>query len=193
MFTGIIEEIGVVSRFERRHPAARLSVSASLVTQDMHIGDSIAVDGVCLTVISFESQSFTVEVQEETIDRTIFSSCRPGLQVNLERAVTPSTRLGGHYVQGHVDGIATVTSWHQEGNDWVLRCNVPQDLRKYVVEKGFITVNGISLTVAGTHGGCAIHVIPHTRAVTTLQYLTVGARVNIEVDIIAKYVESLLK
>jgi riboflavin synthase len=193
MFTGIIEEIGVVSRFERRHPAARLSVAASLVTQDMQTGDSIAVDGVCLTVISYESQAFTVDVQEETINRTIFSSCRPGLQVNLERAVTPATRLGGHYVQGHVDGVATVTAWHQERNDWVLRCDIPLPLRKYVVEKGFISVNGISLTVAGIHGGCAVHVIPHTRAATTLQHLTVGSRVNIEVDIIAKYVESLLK
>jgi len=193
MFTGIIEEIGVVSRFERKYPAACLTITAVLVIGDIKIGDSIAVDGVCLTVVSFDERSFSVDVQEESIQRSIFASYRSGSKVNLERAVTPATRLGGHYVQGHVDGVASVTSWHQEGNDWVLRITVTQQLQRYIVEKGFIAINGISLTVAGIHGGCAIHVIPLTREITTLQYLTVGSRVNIEVDIIAKYVESLVK
>jgi riboflavin synthase len=193
MFTGIVEEIGVVSRFQRRYPAARLTITSSLVISDVRIGDSIAVDGVCLTVVAFDERSFSVDVQEETVNRSVFAAYRDGMQVNLERAVTPATRLGGHYVQGHIDGVASVTSWHQEGNDWVLRLDIPQPLRKYVVEKGFVAVNGISLTVAGIHGGCAVHVIPHTREITTLQYLTVGSRVNIEVDIIAKYVESLVK
>ena len=193
MFTGIVEEIGVVSRFERSYPAALLTITASLILQDVKIGDSIAVDGLCLTVVAFDERSFSVDVQEESIKRSIFTAYRTGSKVNLERAVTPTTRLGGHYVQGHVDCVASVASWHQEGNDWVLRITVPHQLKRYIVEKGFIAVNGISLTVATVHGGCAIHVIPHTREITTLQYLTGGTGVNIEVDIIAKYVESLVK
>ena len=192
MFTGIIEEIGTVARVERAYPVYVLTVMTDSLTRDMHTGDSIAVDGVCFTVVRFDGTSFQTEVQEETVRRTIVSHYRNNTPVNLERALTPTSRMGGHYVQGHCDGTGTVTSWHQQGRDWVLKVKVPPGIRKYIVEKGFIAVNGISLTVASLSHDCSIHVIPHTRANTTLQYLRSGEQVNLEVDIMAKYVESVL-
>lgn len=194
MFTGIVEEIGKVISFDLRSPAARLVISANLIIVDIKIGDSIAIDGVCLTVIAFKSNQFTLEVQQETINKTIVSGYKVGSFVNLERAVTPTTRLGGHYVQGHIDDVVKVASWHLEGKDWVLRAKLPERLRRYVVDKGFIAINGISLTVNGairSDGAFAVNIIPLTRSITSLQYLSVGSGLNIEVDILAKYVESM--
>ncbi len=193
MFTGIIEEIGTVSRLERSYPVEKLTIKTEILTCDMRIGDSISVDGVCLTVTRYDAESFQADVQEETVRRTVFASYRAGTRVNLERALTPVSRMGGHYVQGHIDGVGTVTAWHLEGRDWVLKINVPAEIRTYLVEKGFIAVNGISLTITAMKNDCSIHVIPHTREHTTLQYLHTGSAVNLEADIIAKYVESLIR
>jgi riboflavin synthase len=193
MFTGIVEEIGTVATLTHGHPAARLTVNATLVTQAMQIGDSIAVDGICLTIVAFDSRGFTVEVQAETLARTRCSQYRPGTRINLERALTPHSRMGGHYVQGHVDDVGVVRSWRREGADWVLRVSMPPALQRYVVIKGFVALNGISLTVTKCGAEIEVHVIPHTRQATTLADMRAGDLMNIEVDVIAKYVESLLK
>lgn len=192
MFTGIVEEIGRVEAFRRGTPAARLTVAATRVLDDLKIGDSIAVDGICLTVVARRPGSFDVDVQEETLRRTALARCTPGRHVNLERALTPLSRMGGHYVQGHIDDVGVITSWHPEGADWVLRLRVPAALRRYIVEKGYLAVNGISLTVAACHPTVALHIIPLTRSATTLQYAAVGDLVNLEVDVLAKYVEALM-
>jgi len=193
MFTGITEEVGTVKSLTKSFPAARLSVNAKKILEDIKIGDSISIDGVCLTVVNFDSNSFEVDVQQETINLTRINSYRPGTEVNLERAATPQTRLGGHYVQGHIDGIGIVRSWRKINNDWVLRVSCPPELNKYIVNKGFITLNGISLTVTGKTGEIESHIIPHTRDITNLHSVTTGDKINIEVDVIAKYIEKLVK
>ena len=193
MFTGIVEEVGVIAALTRAFPAARLTVRATHVTADIKIGDSIAVDGVCLTVVAHDAASFSVDIQDETVQRTRVARYQPGQRVNLERALTPHSRMGGHYVQGHVDATGVVHAWHQEGPDWVLRVSVPPVLNKYIVEKGFIAINGIIVTVTECRRDVAVHVIPHTRAATTLADTRVGDLVNLEVDVLAKYVESLVK
>ena len=193
MFTGIIEEIGTVKSLTTSYPAARLSINAKMILDDVKIGDSISIDGVCLTVVKFDSNSFEVDVQQETINLTRISSYRPGTEVNLERAATPQTRLGGHYVQGHIDGTGIVRSWRRINNDWVLRVSCPPELNKYIVNKGFITLNGISLTVTGKTGEIESHIIPHTRDITSLRSMAIGDKINIEVDVIAKYIEKLVK
>ena len=193
MFTGIVEEIGSVKSLSRSSPAAQLSVNANKILHNINIGDSISIDGVCLTVVDFDSSSFTVEVQQETIKLTRINSYRTGTEVNLERAATPQTRLGGHYVQGHIDATGIVRSWHQQGGDWILHVSSPSELNKYIVYKGFITLNGISLTVTNMGNDIESHIIPLTRNTTNLRTLSIGDKVNIEVDVIAKYVESLVK
>ncbi len=193
MFTGIIEEIGTVKSLTTSYPAARLSINAKTILEDVRIGDSISIDGVCLTVVKFDSNSFEVDVQQETINLTRINSYRPGTEVNLERAATPQTRLGGHYVQGHIDGTGIVRSWRRINNDWVLCVSCPPELNKYIVNKGFITLNGISLTVTGKTGEIESHIIPHTRDITNLRSMTIGDKINIEVDVIAKYIEKLVK
>ena len=193
MFTGIIEEIGTVKSLTTSYPAARLSINAKTILEDVRIGDSISIDGVCLTVVKFDSNSFDVDVQQETINLTRISSYRPGKEVNLERAATPQTRLGGHYVQGHIDGTGIVRSWRCINNDWVLRVSCPVELNKYIVNKGFITLNGISLTVTGKTGEIESHIIPHTRDITSLRSMSIGDKINIEVDVIPKYIEKLVK
>jgi riboflavin synthase len=193
MFSGIIEEIGTVKSLAKSLPAARLSVNAKKILEDIKIGDSIAIDGVCLTVVNFNSTSFEVDVQQETTNLTKIGSYRPGTEVNLERAATPLTRLGGHYVQGHIDGTGIVRSWRRIGNDWVLRVSCPSELNKYIVNKGFITLNGMSLTVTGRSGEIESHIIPHTRDITNLRSTAIGDKINIEVDVIAKYIEKLVK
>jgi len=193
MFTGIIEEIGTVKSLTKSFPAARLSINARKILEDIKIGDSIAINGICLTVVNFDSASFEVDVQQETINLTGIGSYRPGIEVNLERAATPQTRLGGHYVQGHIDGTGIVRSWRRIGNDWVLRVSCPPELNKYIVNKGFITLNGISLTITGRTGEIESHIIPHTREITNLRSMAIGSKINIEVDVIAKYIEKLMK
>ncbi|MEA2558403.1 MAG: riboflavin synthase [Actinomycetota bacterium] len=191
MFTGIIEERGEV----RELSPHRLVVAARTVTVDSSVGASIAVNGCCLTVVENAGGGLTFDLSEETLTRTSLRSLRAGDSVNLERPVTLAARLGGHIVQGHVDGVGTVTAIEAaaEGGASV-SVGIPADLLRYVVEKGSITVDGISLTVAGmSASGIVIAVIPHTLAVTTLGTISIGDPVNIEVDVIAKYVERLME
>lgn len=193
MFTGLVEEVGRVAEVRRGGEAMRVRVQARRVCEGTRVGDSIAVDGICLTVVELTDDGFEVDVQEETVRRTTMGRCTPGQRVNLERALTPMSRMGGHYVQGHVDGVGVITAWHPEGRDWVLRVRVPAELRRYIVEKGFLAVNGISLTVAACQPDIAFHIIPHTREITTLRYARAGDLVNVEVDVLAKYVEALVR
>ena len=193
MFTGIIEELGVVEGIVDQRDAIRLTVRGPHVTTDSTRGDSIAVNGCCLTVAGHDGDTFTADVMRETLDRTSLGVLAPGARVNLERAVTATTRLGGHIVQGHVDGtgvlVARTPSEHWE----VVEITVPRELRRYLVVKGSITVDGISLTVAAVRPETfTVSLIPETLARTTLGLKRPGDPLNLEVDVIAKYVERLL-
>jgi riboflavin synthase len=193
MFTGIVEELGEVVRLDWHGEGAVLGVRGSTVTGDARHGDSISVSGVCLTVTSVDGDVFFADVMKETFDRSALGSVGLGERVNLERAATPSTRLGGHIVQGHVDGVGTVLS-RVPGDRWDdVRIALPPDLNRYVVEKGSICVDGISLTVVSVDDeSFAVSLIPTTLELTTLGHKDVGALVNLEVDVIAKYVEKLV-
>ena len=193
MFTGIIEELGEVVRLEPGEDSARLTVRGPRVTSDAVHGASIAVNGVCVTVVEHDDTTFTVDVMAETLARTSLGVLGAGDPVNLERAMTASGRFGGHVVQGHVDGTATVTD-RTPGDRWeVVRLTMPGDLARYVVEKGSVTVDGVSLTVAAVGDDWfTVSLIPTTLELTTLGHKAVGAPVNLEVDVIAKYVERLL-
>ena len=189
MFTGIVEELGEVVERE----GELLTLRGKLVTQDARHGDSIAVNGVCLTVTRVDGDAFTVEVMKETFDRSALGWLQPGDPVNLERAVTAATRLGGHIVQGHVDGVGTIDSKAPGGGWEDVRVTLPSGLDRYIVEKGSITVDGISLTVVAVdESGFTVSLIPTTLELTTLGRKGVGDKVNLEVDIIAKYVEKLV-
>ncbi len=190
MFTGIVEELGEVVACE----GELLTLRASVVVSDARPGDSIAVNGVCLTVVALEGDTFTVQVMKETFDRSALGSITPGEKVNLERAVTAATRLGGHIVQGHVDGVG-VSGSKAPGGGWEdVRITLPSGLDRYIVEKGSITVDGISLTVVAVdETGFTVSLIPTTLELTTMGHKGVGALVNLEVDVIAKYVEKLVK
>ncbi len=193
MFTGIVEELGTVVARDDLVDAARLTVRGPLVASDAAAGDSIAVSGVCLTVVGTDGTLFTADVMRETLDRSALGNLRPGDQVNLERAVTLTGRLGGHLVQGHVDGVGIVKA-RESAEHWAqMRIGVPAGLIRYVVSKGSITVDGVSLTVAAvTDDSLTVSLIPTTLAQTTLGGREPGDRVNLEVDIVAKYVEKLL-
>jgi riboflavin synthase len=193
MFTGIVEELGALASVIDLGDAARLSVYGPLVTADARHGDSVAVNGVCLTVVDVEDGAFTADVMKETLDRSALGTLRPGDPVNLERAATLSTRMGGHLVQGHVDGVGTVAG-REPAQYWdVVRIALPPGLSRYVVEKGSITIDGISLTVTSVdEHELAVSLIPATLKLTTLGSKPVGAPVNVEVDVVAKYVEKLL-
>ncbi|WP_017587339.1 riboflavin synthase [Nocardiopsis ganjiahuensis] len=200
MFTGIVEELGKVTSIESAGAggeAALLTVHGPLVSSDAKHGDSISVNGVCLTVVGQGEGTFTADVMKESLDRSNLGDLTPGAPVNLERATRTDTRLGGHIVQGHVDGTATLLS-RNPGDNWdVLRFGMPPELSPYVVEKGSITVDGTSLTVSAVSAPGAkdeyfeVSLIPATLEATTLGGLAVGAIVNIEVDVIAKYVERI--
>lgn len=195
MFTGIVEELGEVIALDRGGASARLTLHGPLVTEDATHGASIAVNGVCLTVVELDTAagSFTVDVMAETLSRTGLGELAAGAPVNLERAMSASARFGGHIVQGHVDGTATVL--HREpGDRWeVVTFTLPPTLARYVVEKGSITVDGVSLTVSAVGDDTfAVSLIPTTLALTTLGSRAVGDTVNLEVDVLAKYVERLL-
>ena len=193
MFTGIIEELGTVVRLDDLADAARLTVRGPQVVSDASVGDSIAVNGVCLTVAHLDSQGFTADVMAETLARTTLGAVTPGEPVNLERPVTLSTRLGGHMVQGHVDGVGTVIARHSAQHWDTVRISAPTEVLRYVVEKGSIAVDGTSLTVAGVDDSSfTVSLIPETLARTTLGHRAVGHQVNLEVDIMAKYVEKLM-
>ncbi|MFV2087996.1 riboflavin synthase [Micromonospora sp. LOL_021] len=200
MFTGIIEELGEAGPLDWHGDSGVLTVHGPLVAADARHGDSIAVNGVCLTVVSVDGQRFAVDVMKETFDRSSLGTLRPGDRVNLERAATLATRLGGHLVQGHVDGVATVVG-RNPGDRWEqVRFSLPAGLHRYVVEKGSIAVDGISLTVmevsdgdtAAAAGWFGVGLIPTTLQLTTLGRKPVGALVNLEVDVIAKYVAKQL-
>jgi riboflavin synthase len=194
VFTGIVEELGRVDRIEDLGDAARLSVAGPLVTSDAAQGDSIAVCGVCLTVVENSDGTFTADVMKETLTRSSLGALRVGSPVNLERAVTPTTRLGGHIVQGHVDGVGEVLDRTPAEHWELVRVSLPESLNRYVVDKGSITVDGISLTVAAVDDvSFTVSLIPETLARTTLGSAPPGTPVNLEVDVIAKYVERLVR
>lgn len=193
MFTGIIEELGNVKSIEERGENARIIISARLVTEGTNHGDSIAVNGVCLTALDIQPDSFAADVSRETLQRSTLGRLRPGAPVNLERAVTPVTRLGGHIVQGHVDARGQFVSVEDHGESWTIRFAYPGDIGKYLVFKGSVAVEGISLTIAAlTDDFFEIAIIPKTWEVTNLSHLQPGDDVNIEVDVMGKYVEKLL-
>ncbi|MFC0315390.1 riboflavin synthase [Gordonia phosphorivorans] len=196
MFTGIVEERGEIVAREDLDQAARFSIRGPLVTSDAAYGDSIAVNGVCLTVVEHADGIFTVDVMAETLRRSSLADLSPGAPVNLERAMAADGRFGGHIVQGHVDGVGTIASISPTPNWTVVRIGLPADLERYVVEKGSITLDGTSLTVSAVGAGddgpwLEVSLIPTTLAETTLGLAEVGSPVNLEVDVIAKYVERL--
>ncbi len=193
MFTGIIEELGEISSLEKHTKGARIKISAKIVTADVNEGDSIAVNGVCLTALDITANSFAADVSQETLDRSTIGDLKIGSKVNLERAVTPSTRLGGHIVQGHVDGRGKFLQAVREGDFWTVKIGFPKEIGQYLVYKGSISVEGISLTISNlTDDYFEIVVIPKTWELTNLSALKKGDAVNLEVDIIAKYVERIM-
>ena len=193
MFTGIVEELGEIVAIEHGAESAVVRVRGPLVTQDATAGASIAVNGVCLTVVERDGETFSVDVMAETLNRSSLGSLRAGAPVNLERAMTASARFGGHIVQGHVDGTAQILA-RLPGDNWeVVQLSLPPEVSRYVVEKGSITVDGVSLTVSDiTEDTFSVSLIPTTLELTTLGHKGVGDAVNLEVDVIAKYVERLL-
>lgn len=193
MFTGLVEEQGSVVGVESLGDSVRLTLRGPVVTSDASHGDSIAVNGCCLTVIDLDGDAFTADVMQESLTRTALSDLSVGSSVNLERAVAAGARLGGHIVQGHVDGVGSLLERTPSEHWDVLRFSLPAELARYVVEKGSITVSGVSLTVVEvTEDTFSVSLIPTTLADTILGKLTPGDRVNLEVDIVAKYVERLL-
>jgi len=206
MFTGITEQVVNIESLDHSETGGRLRVSFrgtatagsapendSTIAQDTKLGDSISVNGCCLTVVEFTADHFTADLSGETLRRTNFGEKNPGHLVNLERPLAAGGRLGGHFMQGHVDGVGRVTRLAPEGENWWLSVRVPQDLRRYVAEKGSIALDGISLTVARWHEGIAdIAIIPFTYARTNVHSMSVNDAINIETDVLAKYVESLL-
>lgn len=192
MFTGIVEEIGIVKSISRGQSAC-ISVECAKVLEDVKIGDSIAIDGVCQTVTSFDKNSFSAQVSQETLSVTTFSKIKTGTKVNLERALTLNGRLGGHIVTGHIDGLAKLKKIQQKGEFYDITFEAEKELTKYVAKKGSVAINGISLTVADINSNeFSIALIPQTYKNTTLDQLQSGDFVNIEVDILAKYIEKFL-
>jgi riboflavin synthase len=194
MFTGIVEELGTVERVEDQGDAVRLTIRAETVLDDVRLGDSIAVNGCCLTVAERTDHLWTADLMQETLDQTSLRGARPGDRVNLERAVTPTTRLGGHIVQGHVDAVGEIVSRTPSEHWEVVDIAMPRELARYVVDKGSITVDGVSLTVvAAGEDRFTVSLIPETLARTTLGHRQPGDRVNLETDVIARHVERLLR
>jgi riboflavin synthase len=193
MFTGIIEEMGSVRALRREGIAARLTVSASTVLGGTAIGDSICVNGVCLTVVDLAKDGFSADVAAETLKVTNLGELKIGANVNLERALQLSARIGGHLVSGHVDAVGRIREKREEGNGWRIFIDAPETVLRYVIKKGSIAIDGISLTVADVdRSGFSIAMIPHTAKLTTLGFKAGGDSVNLEADIMGKYVERLL-
>ena len=194
MFTGIVEETGKIASIERKGDFAVLTVKCSKVLENSKLGDSIAVNGVCLTATSLSADSFSADISYETIKKSTFADISTGSEVNLERALTLSTRLGGHMVSGHVDAVGVIEKFAQKQSAYVLTIRYPEEIDRYIADKGSVCVDGISLTTARCSGGTfEIAVIPHTYEQTSLKGKRQGARVNLEVDMIARYLEKLLK
>ena len=193
MFTGIVRERGRVTRVDGGADGVRLEVEAPETAAAAHTGDSVALDGVCLTATDVSDGRIAFHAVPETLDRTTLAALEPGAEVNVEPALRAGEPLGGHYVQGHVDGVGRVTDARPEGDGLRLRLDVPPELLRYCVPKGSIAVQGVSLTIAALDDqGVEIALVPHTLAATTLPALRPGAEVNLEVDVLAKYVERLL-
>jgi len=194
VFTGLVEETGRVETIAERPAGRRFVISARTVLADARTGDSLALNGCCLTVTSIAAGTFTVEAVPETLARTTLGDWREGDAVNLERALRLDQRLGGHLVQGHVDGVGTVASMVEEGDGRRLALDLPPDLARFVAEKGSLAVDGVSLTIARVHGTrCEIALIPHTLAVTVARDYRPGRRVNLEADLVARYLARLLE
>ena len=192
MFTGIVEEIGTVESVRKGVHSAVLTIGAEKILRDIHLGDSIAVNGICLTVTAFTPRSFTVDVMHETLDRS--QGFRVGSHVNLERAMAADGRFGGHIVSGHVDGVGRITEVRKDDNAHWYTVEAEPRILRYIVEKGSVTIDGISLTVARvTDRSFAVSIIPHTASVTVLGEKKAGDSVNLETDILGKYIEKLLK
>jgi riboflavin synthase len=193
MFTGIVEEVGVVRSLEQVDDHVRLSVQATVAREDLRLGDSVSVEGACLTITALDPQGFEVGLAPETLRRTALSTVRPGTRVNLERALRVGDRLGGHIVQGHVDGTAQIVSIQPDGDSLFISFEIPDDIAPYIVQKGFVALDGASLTVADRSGRTfSVALIAYTQSHVSLVDKGVGERVNVEVDILAKYVESIL-
>ena len=193
MFTGIVAELGTVQRIQRSSQAGVLTIAASRVLSDGNVGDSIAIDGVCLTITDLTHEDFSVDVSAETLRRTTLGSLKPGNLVNLESALRLADRLGGHLVLGHVDEVGTISGWQDEGTSSLMRVSISEETMRYVVYKGSVCVDGISLTISNLFDDSfEVALIPHTKKITTLGHKRVGAYVNIEVDILGRYIERLL-
>ena len=194
MFTGIIEELGRVTAIEQQTDALRLTIGCEKVLEDLGRGDSISCSGTCLTAIEIDDKGFTADVMLETIRRSSLDGVKVGDPINLERAMSAKTRFGGHIVQGHVDGVGEFVSREKSENwDWV-KIRIPSELMKYVVHKGSITLDGISLTVNDIEGDViALSLIPETLKVTTLGYKNPGDKINVEADVLAKHIERLME
>jgi riboflavin synthase len=195
MFTGLIEEVGVIAQVESSPSGSSICVNAARVMENVRLGDSIAVDGACMTVVAFDSQGFTFEASPESLSKTNFSSFRPGKRVNLERPLTPSSRIGGHYVTGHVDGLAQIIAKAEQGNSIVFTFEVPTaEMAALLVPKGSVTILGISLTVnTVTKNQFSVSIIPHTLSHTSLGDYQPGDAVNVETDLLGKYVQRLMR
>ena len=194
MFTGIIEEKGRIERLDISGSSGRISIKAGKVLEGTKVGDSIAVNGICLTVVTFDDTGFTADVMAETVRRSSLKSCRVGSEVNLERAMALGERFGGHIVAGHIDGTGLIREIRREENAVWLEIEAPPEIMRYVIKKGSIAIDGVSLTVARvSEAGFAVSVIPHTGAETTLLSKRAGDVVNLENDVIGKYVERLMR
>jgi len=194
MFTGIIQAIGTLRQIDVRGGDCRITIdTGTLPMADTTLGDSIAVNGVCLTAVALDGPRFSADVSRETLSRTTLGQAAIGDPVNLELALLPTTRLGGHLVSGHVDGLGTVTERRDEGRSWRFTIEAPPSLARYIAEKGSMTINGISLTVNTVDGSSFdVNIVPHTLMATTLGSTHKGDKVNLEVDLIARYLERLL-
>ena len=193
MFTGLIAELGTVERLAEGSTSCQLTVRAQKILPGVKIGDSFGVNGVCLTVVHLQGNRFTADVMPETVRRTTLRQLQPGDRVNLEKALRPTDGLDGHIVQGHVEGVGTIREIAPEGNALAYRIETPKELLRYIVEKGSVAIDGISLTVTETDDtGFSVSLIPHTAKMTTLGYKSVGDSVNLETDILARYVEKML-
>lgn len=190
MFTGLIEEIGHVAKIQNGARSTRIAINANLVTEELKLGDSISTNGVCLTVVEFSKSHFTADVMPETIKRSNLKSLKLGSAVNLERAVRPFDRLGGHIVSGHIDGVGVMSEIKKDDNAIWFKIEAPKEIMRYIIEKGSVALDGISLTVAWTSlEAFKVSIIPHTLSKTTLQSRKVGDLINIECDAFGKYVE----
>lgn len=194
MFTGLIQDVGTIRKIDRRGSSAILNIASKLADDDLQLGESIAVNGVCLTVTGWDSSNFTADVSPESLDCTTLGALQSGASVNLERALRLCDRLGGHLVSGHVDCIAKVSKRYQDNNAVRFEFTVPQSSMRYLVEKGSVSIDGISLTVNSVSAeGFAVAIIPHSLEMTTLKDTKIGGQVNIETDLIGRYVERLLE